>query len=64
VAGLPCLMSQCAKLHVAGWTSAVFTRVYMESGISLSPQSGNFRIQPRTLTSIANPAMRQSETPI
>jgi hypothetical protein len=26
-----CLMSQCTKLHVAGWTWAVFTRVYLES---------------------------------
>jgi transposase len=29
--GLPCLVSQCAKLHVAGWTWAVFTRVFLES---------------------------------
>ena len=29
--GLPCLVSQCAKLHVAGWTWAVFTRVCLES---------------------------------
>jgi hypothetical protein len=29
--GLQCLMSQCAKLHVAGWTWAVFTRVCLES---------------------------------
>jgi hypothetical protein len=28
--GLPCLLSQCAKLHVAGFTWAVFTRVYLE----------------------------------
>jgi hypothetical protein len=42
--GLPCLLSQCAKLHVTGWTWAVFTRVYLESCISLSPQSGNFWI--------------------
>jgi hypothetical protein len=26
--GLPCPMSQCATLHVTGWTWAVFTRVY------------------------------------
>jgi len=26
--GLPCLVSQCAKLHVAGWTCTVFTRVW------------------------------------
>jgi hypothetical protein len=25
--GLPCLVIQCAKLHVDGWTWAVFTRV-------------------------------------
>jgi len=29
--GLPCLVSQCAKLHVAGGTWAVFTHVYLES---------------------------------
>jgi len=29
--GLPCLVSQCAKLHLAGWMWAVFTRVYLES---------------------------------
>ena len=29
--GLPCLVSQCAKLHLAGWTWAVFTLVYLES---------------------------------
>jgi hypothetical protein len=29
--GLPCLVSQCAKLHLAGWIWAVFTRVYLES---------------------------------
>jgi len=28
--GLPCLASQCAKLHVGGWTWAVFTHVYLE----------------------------------
>jgi hypothetical protein len=37
-------------LHVAGWTWAVFTRVYLESCISLSLQSGNFWIHPRTRT--------------
>jgi hypothetical protein len=26
---LPCLVSQCAKLHVAKWTLAVFTRVWL-----------------------------------
>jgi len=29
--GLPCLVSQCAKLHVTGWTWAVFTCVYLGS---------------------------------
>jgi hypothetical protein len=29
--GLPCLVNQCAKLHVAGWTWAVFTNVYLGS---------------------------------
>jgi hypothetical protein len=28
--GLPRVVSQCAKLNVAGWTSAVFTRVYLD----------------------------------
>jgi hypothetical protein len=42
-------MSQCATLHVAGWTWAYFTRVYLESSISLSPQSGNFLIHFRIL---------------
>jgi hypothetical protein len=28
--GLPCLVIQCAKVHVAGWKWAVFTRVYLE----------------------------------
>ena len=28
--GLPCLVSQCAKLHVAGWKCAVFTHIYLE----------------------------------
>jgi hypothetical protein len=31
IVGLPCLVSQCAKLNVAGWTWAVFTSVYLES---------------------------------
>jgi hypothetical protein len=44
---LPCLVSQCVKLHVAGWTWAVFIRVYLESCISLSHQSGNFWEQSR-----------------
>jgi hypothetical protein len=51
--GLPCLVSQCAKLHVAGRTWAVFTRVYLESCISLSPQSGNFWIHPRVYSSFS-----------
>jgi hypothetical protein len=29
--GLPCLVSQFAMLHIAGWTWAVFTLVYLES---------------------------------
>jgi hypothetical protein len=29
--GLPCLVIQCAELHVVGWTWAVFTSVYLES---------------------------------
>jgi hypothetical protein len=36
-------------LHVAGWTWAVSTRVYLESCISLSPQSRNFWIHPRIM---------------
>jgi hypothetical protein len=39
-------MNQCAKLHVAGWTWAVFTLVNSKSCISLSPQFGNFWIPP------------------
>jgi hypothetical protein len=31
IVGLLCLVSQCAKLHVAGWNWAVFTSVYLES---------------------------------
>ena len=31
MAGLPCLVSQCAKLHVAGWTWAAFTCICLES---------------------------------
>jgi hypothetical protein len=45
--GLPCLVSQRAKLHVARWKWAIYTRVYLESCISLSPQSENFWIHPR-----------------
>jgi hypothetical protein len=45
--GLLYLLSQYAKLHVAGWTWAVFKRVCLESCISLSPQSGNFWVHPR-----------------
>ena len=29
--GLLCLVSQCAKLHIAAWMWAVLTRVYLES---------------------------------
>ena len=29
--GLPCLASQCAKLHIAGWTWTVLIRVCLES---------------------------------
>jgi hypothetical protein len=29
--GLPCIVSQCAKLYLVGWKWAVFTRVYLES---------------------------------
>jgi hypothetical protein len=38
--GLPCLVSQCANLHVGGWTWAVFTRVYLEfhDFYSVSPE--------------------------
>jgi hypothetical protein len=46
-------VSQCAELHVAGWTWAVFTRVYLESCISLSPQSGNFWVHLRIVPSHA-----------
>jgi hypothetical protein len=42
-------MSQCVKFHVAGWTWVVFTRVYLESCISLSPQTGNLWKQPFNL---------------
>jgi hypothetical protein len=38
--GLPCLVSQCAKLNVAGWTWEVFTRVSDEvyDFYSVSPE--------------------------
>jgi hypothetical protein len=53
--GLPYLVSQCAKLHVAGWMLAVsFTRVYLESCISPSLQSGNFLDTPSHLCSISD----------
>jgi hypothetical protein len=45
--GLPCLVSQCDKLHVAGLTWVVFSRVYLESCISPTLQSRNFWINPR-----------------
>jgi hypothetical protein len=40
VVGLSSLVSQCAKLHVGGWTWAVFTRVYLEfyDFYSVSPE--------------------------
>jgi hypothetical protein len=41
--GLPCLVSQCAKLHVAGWTWAVFTLVYLLFLWFLHRQSGIFQ---------------------
>jgi len=28
--GLPCVMNQCGKLHIAGWKWTVFTRVCLE----------------------------------
>jgi hypothetical protein len=39
--GLPCLANQCAKLHLGGWTWAVFTRVYLEfyDFYSVSPEN-------------------------
>jgi hypothetical protein len=63
--GPPCLVSQCAKLQVAGWTWAVLTRVYMESCISLSPQSGNFWIHPRTRlweATVSHPLNQEDQT--
>jgi hypothetical protein len=42
--GLPCLVSQCARLHVAGWTWTVFTSVYLVSFMILQRQSGIFWI--------------------
>jgi hypothetical protein len=42
--GLPCLVCHCAKLHVAGWTWAVFTRVYLLFLWFLQRQSGIFWI--------------------
>jgi hypothetical protein len=48
--GLPFLVSQCAKLHVAGWTWAVFTSVYSLFLRFVQRQSGIFWIRPRILT--------------
>jgi hypothetical protein len=45
--GLPYLVSQCAKLHVAGWTWAVFTSFYLLFLWFLQRQSGIFWIHPR-----------------
>jgi hypothetical protein len=39
--------SVCQVARIAGWTWAVFTRVYLEWCVSLSPHSGNFWIHPR-----------------
>jgi hypothetical protein len=47
VLGLLCLMCQCAKLHVAGWTWAVFTHVCLLCLWFLQRQSGIFWIYPR-----------------
>jgi O-antigen/teichoic acid export membrane protein len=42
------IVSQRAKLHVAGWTWAVFTIVYLLFLRYLQHQSGIFWIYPRT----------------
>jgi hypothetical protein len=51
--GLPCLVSQCAKLHVAGWKWAVFTRVSGEvyDFYSVSPEYLGYTLvsTPRTV---------------
>jgi hypothetical protein len=52
--GVPRVVSQCATLHVAGWTWAVFTRVYLEPCIWLSPQSVNFWIHFRIQDVLSN----------
>jgi hypothetical protein len=44
---LPCLVSHCAKLQVAGWTLAVFSRVYVLFLWLVQRQSGIFWICPR-----------------
>jgi hypothetical protein len=61
---LQCLVSQCAKLHVPGWTWAVFTRVYLESCISISPQPGNFWIHPPTLIVLSNQGIKNVKFPL
>jgi hypothetical protein len=48
--GLSCLVSLCAKLHVAGWKCAVFTRVYWLGLWFLQRLSGIFGVHPRTYT--------------
>jgi hypothetical protein len=48
IVGLPCLVSQCPKLHVAWWTWAVFTRVYLIFLWLSQRKSGTFWIHPRT----------------
>jgi hypothetical protein len=45
--GLPCLVSQCTKLHIAGWTWAVFTHIYWW-GLWFLHQCGIFWMHPRT----------------
>jgi hypothetical protein len=44
---VPCLVSPYAKLHVAGWTWAAVTRVYLLFLWFLERQSGIFWISPR-----------------
>jgi hypothetical protein len=43
--GLPCTVSQCAKLHVAGWTWAVFKRVYFYDFYSVSPEYFGYTLE-------------------
>jgi hypothetical protein len=46
-------VSQCGKLHVAGWTWAVFIRVYWWGFLFLQRQSGIFWILPSTVVQTA-----------